>query len=611
MRRVENAGLIRLVALAGFAVVVIVGTQRESAAEGNNRSASSDTLVEMAYAAEVSGQSAVRDALVEKVLSKDPDNERARWLTGQVRNETGWLRAGSSETDRSDDKLLREYVQKRESCGEDAQSRLRLANWCRDHDMPDREKVHLTELVAWHGGNPALMTRLGMVKFQGQWIPEQNLDEFRRLDDRQRRVEKKWKPVFAEWKDDLKADDAVAYEKLAERLAEVTDGEALPILEEMLSTHSEKAALAVVGCLDMLAMQEATESLVRHAVFSEFEAVRVAAAAALKKRPKYNYMPMLIAGLVDPLEVEVEYPFGNVGYRRKTAIQRGADYDVKTVSHESNYVTRAVVHERWRVRWLGRFLPISRNPRSWPATWRTMSTNDDWSINVKPGRYVEKETARTRFNDRICESLYLLSGESYSSPEEWRAWWKDYTEYERDGEKPTYEHHVHKHFWAYLLRFDIGATSASCLAWGTSVSTETGSRPVEQILPGDKVLAQDSDTGQLEYKVVLQRTVRRLGEMRKVSIGDDSITVTLGHPFWVVGKGWRMAKELEIGQRVRGLDASCEITAIEKLPEDVAYNLVVDDFATYFASDSRLLLHDNTLPEPTDAILPGFVAGGR
>jgi hypothetical protein len=174
------------------------------------------------------------------------------------------------------------------------------------------------------------------------------------------------------------------------------------------------------------------------------------------------------------------------------------------------------------------------------------------------------------------------------------------------GKKPTYERHFHKHFWAYSVDMRVTLTGASCLASGTPVASETGSRPIEQILPGDKVLAQDPDSGQLEYKVVLQRTVRRLGEMRKVSTGDDSVTVTLGHPFWVVGKGWRMAKELEVGERVWGLSGSPEITAIEPLPEDVAYNLVVDDFATYFAGDSRVLLHDNTMPGPTDAVLPGF-----
>lgn len=99
--------------------------------------------------------------------------------------------------------------------------------------------------------------------------------------------------------------------------------------------------------------------------------------------------------------------------------------------------------------------------------------------------------------------------------------------------------------------------------------------------------------------------------MRKITIGDESITVTLGHPFWVVGKGWQMAKKMETGQRLRCLESSRKINAIEELPEDVAYNLIIDDFATYFAGSFRLLLHDNTLPEPTDAVLPGYVVDFR
>ncbi len=591
----RRTGLAASVLLAVAAVNL--GSPLRLAGEGRERSATSETLVEMAYAAEVAGQPAVRDALVAQVLDLEPDNERARWLAGQVKDASGWDAAQSAEHANLEDRLLQEYARRRETCGADVASRLKLANWCRDHDMPDREKVHLIELVSRHGvSDPAVMARLGMVKFRGQWLPKQDLDEFRRFDDRQRRVEKKWKPIFAEWKGDLKSGDSDAYERLAERLKEVDDGEALPILEEVLSMHSEEAALAVVARLDAMPMQEATESLVRHAVFSEFDAVRAAAAEVLKRRPKYNCLPMLLAGLVEPLEIEVEYPFGNGGYRRTTAIQRGPEYNLKAVSHQSNYVTRAVIHERWRRR-LGTIVPSE--------TRRTVSTNEDWSASVAPGRYVADDTEQRLLNERIQATLRLLTGESYRTPGEWREWWSDYTEYEREGDKPTYERQFHKHFWAYTL--DMIATS--CLATGTPVATETGSRPIEQILPGDKVLAQDSDTGQLEYKVVLQRTVRRLGEMRKISSGDDSVTVTLGHPFWVVGKGWRMAKELEVGERLCCLGASAEITAIEELPEDVAYNLVVDDFSTYFAGDLRVLLHDNTLPRPTDAILPGFLAG--
>jgi pretoxin HINT domain-containing protein len=557
----------------------------------------------MAYAAELSGQPAVRDALVEEALNQDSDNEKARWLAGHVQDGNGWTSASMAEQSRTKDEFLQEYIQRRETCKEDAASRFRLANWCRDHDMPDRERLHLTELVNSHGPSPAVMSRLGMIKFRGQWIAEETLDESRRLDERQRRIEKKWKPVFAKWKGDLKAADAAAYAKLADRLATVNEAEAVPILEEVISAHNERAALAVVGRLDALPGQEATESLVRHAVLTQSEAVRNVAAEALKKRPKYNFIPLLLNALVAPMEMVVEYPYGNTGYRRTTTIQPGPDYDVKTVSNVSDYRT----HIRDHVVLPGKIIQET-NPWAKPV-WRRKVWTNTTSIDDTPHRYMEKGTERLQYNEAIFRTLYLLSGEYYDKPEEWRDWWNRYTEYERDEDKPTYERRFHRHFWAHYHRIHV--TRVSCLACGTPVATETGSRPIEQILPGDKVLAQDPGTGQLEYKVVLQRTVRQLGEMRKVSVGDDSVTVTLGHPFWVVGKGWLMAKELEVGQRVRGLGNSFEITAIEELPEDVAYNLVVDDFATYFAGDARLLLHDNTLPAPTDAVLPGFVANTR
>ena len=591
-------GRSELAALAIF--LLLAGSPPLNAEEKTH----SEILVEMAYGAELAGQPSVRDALIEEVLRTAPDNQKARALAGHVKNGGQWATASELERSRSTDKALLEYAQRRETCEEDAKSQLKLANWCRDHGFSDRERLHLAQLVLQHGPDPLVMSRLGMVRFRGQWIHEENLEEFRQQDDRQRRIEKKWRPVFAQWKDDLQAGDQAACEQLVKRLNTVDEGDALPILEEMLSAHDEKAAMAVVERLDAMPLQAATDSLLRHLVFSESEAVQTAAAAALKKRPKYNYIPSLLAALVDPLQIEVQYPYGNTGYRRTTTTQTGPDYNIKTVSHESNYITSTKLN-RWKIE--APYLAASPIP---PLGWSKSVITNTRPVTDTPRRYVEEGTPRTQHNKRLVNSLHRLTGETHDEPEQWRQWWDQYTEYEREEEKPTYERHYHRHRFVNYSRWTVANVyrpATSCLASGTPVATETGSRPVEQIFPGDKVLAQDPETGELQYKVVNQRTVRQLGEMRRVSIGDDSITVTLGHPFWVIGKGWQMAKELEIGQRVRGLGTSAEITAIENRPADVAYNLVVDEFATYFAGTSRILLHDNTLPEPTHAILPGFV----
>ena len=331
--------LARCVAPAVVASLLLGSTLPENV-KGDDRSA---PLLKMAYAAELAGQPAVRAALVQEVLGQAPENENARWLAGQIRSDAGWITTAELEQRSKEDKRLQEYVRRRETCGEDAASRLQLANWCRDHDMLDRERLHLTELVTLHGPDPAVMKRLGMTKFRGQWIPEEELDEFRRLDDRQRRIEKKWRPIFAEWKDDLKPGDAAAYERLADRLETVMEDDAFPVLEEVLSTQGEKAALDVVARLDQVPTQAATESLVRHAVFSESEVVQAAAVEALKKRSMYNYMPILLAGLSAPLETTIELPHGGTNYVRLTTVQRGPDADLKVVDHQAQYAARARV----------------------------------------------------------------------------------------------------------------------------------------------------------------------------------------------------------------------------------------------------------------------------
>lgn len=550
---------------------------------------SPEELIDQACAAEVTGQSPVREYLLEGALRIDPDCQRANWLAGRVHVDGSWRSPESAEAAWSGDKLLQEYGRRRELSGADAEARIRLANWCRDNGLADRERVHLIEAARLRPDDPAIMRRLGLHKYQNQWLAEEEIERLRLAEGQRRRAEAKWKPVLAAWREEFDPFDPQSQSRLAERVKEVTDEQAFPVLEEELSEHGEREALAVVAYLDTVRSQAATDSLLRHAVFSEHDTVRSAAADALKKRPKYNYMPWLIHSLAAPLEVTIELPHRGTNYVRQTVTQRGPEYNLTQVHHWSQYDIRMMFEPRLKAAALPAKLPRG----------------------VKPGAYVEKDTQKTRLNDRIQETLYLLTGEAYETPDQWWDWWRSYTEYERAEKKPVYYRHTASTSWRYL-QIGIPKTNrpaSSCLAWGTPVATETGMRPVEEIVPGDKVLAQNADTGRIDYQVVLDRTVRRLGEMRKVSLGEDSVTVTLGHPFWVVGQGWRMAKELEVGDRLVCLGGSRAISAMEMLPEDVAYNLIVDGSATYFAGHCRVLLHDNSLPAPTDAVLPGFFPG--
>jgi hypothetical protein len=129
---------------------------------------------------------------------------------------------------------------------------------------------------------------------------------------------------------------------------------------------------------------------------------------------------------------------------------------------------------------------------------------------------------------------------------------------------------------------------------------------IDRVQAGDCVLAQEVNSGRLDFKAVLATTIRPATAMLDIRLGKSTIRATRGHPFWVTGLGWQMAKELQVGQRLRTAEGSLRIEAIEKAPPAEAYNLIVADFNSYFVGDERVFVHDNTFRLPTAAIVPGY-----
>ncbi len=112
---------------------------------------------------------------------------------------------------------------------------------------------------------------------------------------------------------------------------------------------------------------------------------------------------------------------------------------------------------------------------------------------------------------------------------------------------------------------------------GTPIVTETGPQAVESIMPGDRVLTQDPETGELVFQPVLGRTQREKAKLFRLKTADNEITCSQGHPFWVNGLGWVQARALEVGMPLHTVLGSTEITSIEPAGEGTVHNLVVAD----------------------------------
>jgi hypothetical protein len=219
----------------------------------------------------------------------------------------------------------------------------------------------------------------------------------------------------------------------------------------------------------------------------------------------------------------------------------------------------------------------------------------------------------TESNRRIFDVLEDATGCAHPrSPAAWWDWWREYNGYSWPrATKFLYvssvsHYSAHEHAYSKLSGVQQ-RPAASCFVAGTPVRTQRGLTPIESIQPGDRVLSQDQDSGELTYKMVLRTTLRPPTKLVRIATKSETITTTLGHPFWVSGHAWKMAKELKPGDRLHSLGGAVEIKSIEPLDKlEPAHNLVVADFNSYFVGDEGLLVHDNEFRRPTQSIVPGL-----
>ena len=122
----------------------------------------------------------------------------------------------------------------------------------------------------------------------------------------------------------------------------------------------------------------------------------------------------------------------------------------------------------------------------------------------------------------------------------------------------------------------------SCLAAGTPILTDAGPVAVEKIKVGDRVLSQDAETGELAYKPVLHTTVRLNAELVNLELFDGTITCSVGHRFWISGKGWVKARDIGPNMNFHGAEGTTPLRRSEPAGVGPVYNLIVADFHSYF-----------------------------
>ena len=140
------------------------------------------------------------------------------------------------------------------------------------------------------------------------------------------------------------------------------------------------------------------------------------------------------------------------------------------------------------------------------------------------------------------------------------------------------------------------STIDACFVAGTKVQTIDGEKNIEEVAEGDYVLAENPETGEIEYKQVLQTFINENDVLVHVFVDGEEIITTPEHPFYVEGVGFVKAGELVEGDILRTADNENPIISkIEKEYFDECinvYNFEVEDLHTYFVSEKKIFVHN-------------------
>ncbi len=619
--------------------------------------------------------------MLRQVLASQPDFAPARWHTGFVRQGDRWLDLDQVRRQATQDKRLAEYRQLRDALAFHPQGEWNLARWCRDHGLPSEARAHWMRTLAAQPQNAEAINALGLVWHQGLLLTRDQIEQLRKPRAKAQNVATKtareerewtthWETQLAKWRRAGQADDKQTAPAARHEMDAAKEAAAVFALGRLLSTRSQWTqdrkfyqglSLALVQSLEYRDESWAVPQLVRYAVEHPLPDVRTAAAEALRKRTLVDYVPLLLQRLRLPIEVSgsiVSLGLGGAVYQY-TLEQEGPNA-VLVKNHAVHMHVRdtrgatsldpgtvivqgTATKEELKSAQVAAGANVAASLAAGQARAAQQSATAHQqavaTLNAVQHTVGANNAEVANLNRRVYQALAQSTGaEVADNPLAWMKWWKEYcydyfemaypTDEDESAPKPVcettwYGYRSMPFTTPYPAAVRVGkvSRSVSCFPWNTKVWTLTGPTNIDQIKPGDRVLAQHPYTGELAYKPVLQVTTRKPSPMVEIGVGKAAVLATRGHPFWVCGQGWKMAKQLQVGWQLHTVSGPAAIERLQQAPaaglwydqlkqrpdakpEDVlSYNLVVDEFHTYFVGDARLLVHDNIL-FPLDGPVP-------
>lgn len=598
-------------------------------------------------------------------LTADPGHAKARGLMGLMEVAGRWETPAQAAEARAKDeaiaKALAEYADRRARVKEnDADGQTHLAAWCEQNGLADEARAHWSIATRLDPSRSTAWRKLGFRKQDGRWVLPEQVAARQAEAKAQADADRRWTPELKRIKSQL--DRPSQRDQAQAALDAIADPRAARAIMAVFGDEDAPNQRLAIDALARLEGVAATQGLAQLAVFAEDPEVRRVAGESLRSRDPREAVAALIVSLRDPVRYEVvpvaEGREGTItikGKRRNIVRSyRLTSSDPRTAQalapglQEMGQLRQSITDAQAAWEFMGLdattqlgfdYTPLAAERRvenlrnsnfvrpgrvwvtmaqdpharlaalevTWNAVTRQIAANDASVANRQRADAQALESyneAAGEMNGRVGVLLRDITGRSIGDeePDAWRTWYAQelggqYTPPpERQVTVPTFYQTV-----AAPTPPIFRIVAADCFAAGTAVHTADGVRPIESIRPGDRVLSQDTGTGSLAYRPVLAAHRTPDVATMRVTTDDETITTTTYHRFWVAGQGWKMARELEPGDALRGLQGTVKVRSIEPdTGRQTVYNFDVDGDRNLFVGQAGWLAHDFSLPSLVD-----------
>ncbi len=504
-----------------------------------------------------------------------------------------------------------------------AQAHVDLAVWCDRNGLKPESTAHYTVAIHFDPYRDSTWKRLGYVKRDGRWTSRDRAAIKDRDQREQKQADRYWEPLLKKWKSWLT--DRRHHPEAEVLLAAVTDRRAVPsILNVFPADRPEKEQFRRVRLLGQVDDPSSSRAIAAQAIWTQFESVRREAIEVLRGRPPRDYAADLVEMIHGTIRYEVQPVSGSNSqgalFIDAPQFRTLRTYDVPPafelhssfrgyVGYDANGLPIVVSGKE-----LDSMRNLTGNPQAIAAkvqeielrtaTMLAMATETARRQMAADIQTIEMTNEQARKdNASVIPVLELAAGapSSLSDDEDaWHSWWYDTLGYKYSAAvKPTFSQDVVPTYSAPYIR--------TCFAAGTPVHTVNGARPIEAIQVGDLVLSQDDATGALSFQPVVFVHRNPPDKTLRIRLSDgDSVVCSIYHRFWRANLGWTQARELKPGDTLRHLGGIVQVDNVGTDSVQALYNLDVATSRTFFVGRSKLLVHDNTLPDhrlvPFDAL---------